>query len=85
MIFTIQGVGNAVRRFVSQIAIILGPIWGSGTLQYPYVMLLVPLGLIILGGFLFLLTYSRLNPVAINEEEEVEEERQTNTSEAVVM
>ena len=85
MIFTIQGVGNAVRRFVSQIAIILGPIWGSGTLQYPYVMLLVPLFLIILGGVLFLLTYSRLNPVAINEEEEVEEERQTNTSEAVVM
>ena len=81
MIFTVQGVGNAVRRFVSQIAIILGPIWGSGTLQYPYVMLVVPLLLIILGGFLFLLTYSRLNPVAVNEEEqEEEEERQTNSS-----
>ena len=84
MIFTIQGVGNAVRRFVSQIAIILGPIWGSGTLQYPYVMLLVPLLLIILGGFLFFLTYSRLNPVAVNEEEQ-QEEGQTNSSDTVVM
>ena len=73
-----QGVGNAVRRFVSQIAIILGPIWGSGTLQYPYVMLLVPLLLIILGGLLFLLTYSKLNPVAVSEEQE-------DRSEAVVM
>ena len=71
---------------MSQIAIILGPIWGSGTLQYPYVMLLVPLFLIILGGCLFLLTYSRLNPVAINEEEEEDaEDRRTNSSEAVVM
>ena len=69
MIFTTQGVGNATRRFVSQIAIILGPIWGSGTLQYPYVMLLVPLLLIILGGFLFMLTYSKLNPVAVEEEQ----------------
>ena len=69
MIFATQGVGNAARRFVSQIAIILGPIWGSGTLQYPYVMLLVPLLLIILGGFLFMLTYSKLNPVAVEEEQ----------------
>ena len=73
MIFATQGVGNAARRFVSQIAIILGPIWGSGTLQYPYVMLLVPLFLIILGGLLFLLTYSKLNPVAVNEEQEEEQ------------
>ena len=67
---------------MSQIAIILGPIWGAGTLQYPYVMVLVPLLLIVLGGFLFFLTYSRLNPLAANEEEE---EDQTNSSEAVVM
>ena len=79
MIFTVQGVGNAVRRFVSQIAIILGPIWGSGTLQLPYVMLLVPLLLIILGGFLFLRTYRKLNPVAISEEE------QEDRGEAVVL
>ena len=72
MIFATQGVGNAARRFVSQIAIILGPIWGSGTLQYPYVMLLVPLFLIILGGFLFMLTYSKLNPVAVEEEQQVD-------------
>ena len=33
-------------------------------------MLLVPLLLIILGGSLFLLTYSKLNPVAVSEEQE---------------
>ena len=47
-------------------------------------MLVVPLLLIILGGFLFLLTYNRLNPVAVNEEDE-EEEGQTNRRETVVI
>ena len=41
-------------------------------------MLLVPLLLIILGGLLFLLTYSKLNPVAVSEELE-------DRSEAVVI
>ena len=58
-----QGVGNAVRRFVSQLAIILGPVWGAGTLTTsPYLMLLVPLGLLSLGSLLFLTSYRKLDP-----------------------
>merc|ERR1719445_2208134 len=34
-----QGVGHSVRRFVSQLAIILGPVWGAATLMSPYLML----------------------------------------------
>jgi len=65
-----QGVGNAVRRFVSQLAIILGPIWGAGTLSCsPYVMLLVPLALLSLGSLLFLLSYSKLEPEAGRDED----------------
>lgn len=65
-----QGVGHGVRRFVSQLAIIIGPIWGAGTLAWsPYMMLLVPLGLLSLGSLLFVFSYRKLNPATETEEE----------------
>jgi len=57
----VQGVGHAVRRFVSQLAFILGPLWGSGALHWPTVMLAVPLSLGLLSLALFLLSYRRMD------------------------
>ena len=44
-------------------------------------MLLVPLLLIILGGSLFLLTYSKLNPVAVSEELEQDDRSEAGAME----
>lgn len=58
----VQGVGHGVRRFFSQLAFILGPLWGSSTLSRPGLMLAVPLGLVVVSLFLFLGSYKRLKP-----------------------
>ena len=44
-------------------------------------MLLVPLLLIILGGSLFLLTYSKLNPVTVSEELEQDDRSEAGAME----
>jgi len=58
----VQGLGHGLRRFFSQLAFILGPLWGSSTLSRPALMLAVPLGLVVLSLFLFLASYKRLKP-----------------------
>ena len=70
-----QGVGNGVRRFVSQLAIILGPVWGAGTMAWsPYLMLLLPLALLSLGSLLFVTSYSKLDPATEDTREEQREQ-----------
>ena len=58
-----QGLGHGVRRFISQLAILMGPLWGAGTLNTPALMLAVPLALILLGTAMFAASYSRMHPV----------------------
>jgi len=59
---SMQGVGHGVRRLVSQLAIILGPIWGSGTMTLPFVMILVPLIMLLIGAFLYIISFKKLSP-----------------------
>jgi len=61
----VQGLGHGVRRFVSQLAFILGPLWSSSTLVgRPCLMLAVPLGLVVVSLLLFLASYKRMRPVS---------------------
>lgn len=59
---TMQGLGHGVRRFISQLAIILGPLWGAGTLNTPLLMLGVPLVLLLVGTGMFSASYRRMVP-----------------------
>jgi len=56
-----QGVGHSVRRFVSQLAIILGPVWGAATLMSPYLMLLVPLVMLVIGTGLYAISFKKFS------------------------
>jgi len=53
----VQGAGQAFRRLVSQLALLLGPLWAPATLNNPMLMLAVPLGLLLLGAILFLASW----------------------------
>jgi len=59
----LQGFGQASRRFISQLALILGPLWASGTLWSPLLMLGIPLCLTLLASLLFFLSYDRMQPM----------------------
>ena len=61
-----QGLGHAVRRFISQLAIILGPLWGASTLTNPTMMIVTPLTLLILACVMFTLSYKRMVPIQDN-------------------
>jgi len=63
---SMQGLGHGVRRFISQLAIIMGPLWGAGTLNNPTLMLAVPLALILLASVMFKFSYNRMVPSQIN-------------------
>jgi predicted MFS family arabinose efflux permease len=58
-----QGFGQATRRFVSQLAILMGPLWGGGTFTTPALMVGIPLGLLLLGALMFFLSYDKMKPV----------------------
>ena len=60
-IFLVQGVGHSVRRFVSQLAIILGPVWGAATLLHPYLMLIVPLTMLVIGTVLYAVSFKKFS------------------------
>merc|ERR1719221_1992654 len=53
----VQGAGQAFRRLVSQLALLLGPLWAPATLNNPTLMLAVPLGLLLLGALLFMASW----------------------------
>jgi len=53
----VQGAGQAFRRLVSQLALLLGPLWAPATLHNPMLMLAVPLGLLLLGAILFMASW----------------------------
>jgi len=65
----VQGFGHGVRRFFSQLAVLLGPLWGASTLSLPLLMTLVPLGMQVLAAVLFVIWYSKMIPSSsVNEE-----------------
>merc|ERR1719494_1217289 len=53
----VQGAGQAFRRLVSQLALLLGPLWAPATFSNPSLMLAVPLGLLLLGALLFMASW----------------------------
>ena len=57
-----KGMGHGVRRLVSQLAIILAPLWGSGTMDHPYIMLVVPLVILVLGTIMYIAAFKKLSP-----------------------
>eukprot|EP00088_Acartia_fossae_P027034 TRINITY_DN2781_c0_g1_i8.p1 TRINITY_DN2781_c0_g1~~TRINITY_DN2781_c0_g1_i8.p1 ORF type:complete len:640 (-),score=65.92 TRINITY_DN2781_c0_g1_i8:188-1945(-) len=62
----VQGFAHGVRRFFSQLAVLLGPLWGASTLVMPLLMTLMPLGLQLLATVLFVIWYSRMLPASTN-------------------
>jgi len=58
----VQGLGHAVRRFISQFAILLGPLWGGATLSHPLLFTFVPLVLQVLATLLYIGSYKRMKP-----------------------
>jgi len=56
----VQGAGQAGRRVLTQAALLLGPLWAPATLHQPALMLAVPLVLLVLGGAMFLASWSRM-------------------------
>jgi hypothetical protein len=50
----VQGFCHGVRRFVSQVGILLGPLWGSCTLSRPLLLTSAPLLMATAGLLMFL-------------------------------
>jgi len=57
-----QGFSHATRRFVSQFAILLGPLWGTGTMDFRYTMVAVPILILLPGIVMFLVSFQRMRP-----------------------
>jgi len=58
----VQGMAHGIRRFFSQLAVLLGPLWGPTTLTIPLLMTLLPLGLQLVAIILFIAWYSKMLP-----------------------
>ncbi|XP_069112864.1 major facilitator superfamily domain-containing protein 8-like [Argopecten irradians] len=56
-----QGLSQGLRRVVVGCGTILGPLWTGSTLTWPYIMLGVMLGLLVMSMVMFLLSYSSLD------------------------
>ncbi len=69
----VQGFATGVRRFTSNIAILLGPLWGGGALPWERVLFAVPVVLLCVGAVLFALSYPRMKVVTEREENSVGE------------
>ena len=69
----VQGFGHAVRRFVSNIAMFIGPIWGSGSLPWLNVLFSIPLILLIVSTIMFFMSYKKLKPNQDQRSSEVQE------------
>jgi len=65
-----QGLGQGSRRFISQLAMLLGPLWTTGTLHSPALMVSVPLLLLLLASLLFVCSYRWMRDGQEEEEEE---------------
>lgn len=69
-----QGFCHGVRRFISQVGILLGPLWGACALPRPLLLTTVPLAMAALGCLLFILSYGKMRPTVGPEAAEDEEE-----------
>jgi len=65
-----QGFSHATRRFVSQFAILLGPLWGTGTMDFPCTMVVVPILILLPGIVMFLVSFQRMKPEVRNSEDD---------------
>eukprot|EP00092_Neocalanus_flemingeri_P027147 GFUD01029439.1.p1 GENE.GFUD01029439.1~~GFUD01029439.1.p1 ORF type:complete len:604 (+),score=97.35 GFUD01029439.1:123-1934(+) len=58
-----QGFSHATRRFISQFAILLGPLWGTGALDFPQLMGIVPIVILLVGIVMYLSSFQRMIPM----------------------
>ncbi|OWF44852.1 major facilitator superfamily domain-containing protein 8-like [Mizuhopecten yessoensis] len=56
-----QGLSQGLRRIVVGCGMILGPLWTGSALSWPYIMLGVMLGLLVMSLVMLLLSYGRLD------------------------
>lgn len=56
----VQGLATGIRRFCSNIALLLGPLWGSGALPYLNTLFILPLALLIVAAIMFAHSYRSL-------------------------
>ncbi|XP_023323039.1 uncharacterized protein LOC111697317 [Eurytemora carolleeae] len=69
----VQGFAHGARRFLSLLAMMLGPVWGGALLPHPLVLTILPLLLQIIGTVLFIFSFKQMKPEEINQEEDVNE------------
>merc|ERR1711971_1024220 len=69
----VQGFAHGVRRFTSNCAMFIGPIWGSGTLPWLNVLFSIPLVLLVISSVLFLISFKQLKPRTSDNREEIEQ------------
>jgi len=74
----VQGFGHAVRRFLSSFALLIGPLWGSGSLPWLYLLFGTPLLLILISAVLVLLSFKQMLPLS-----QQSEDLNTTTSQTV--
>lgn len=60
-----QGFCHGVRRFVSQVGILLGPLWGACTLPRPILLTAVPVAMAAVALFIFCASYKKMRPVGV--------------------
>ena len=66
-----QGFSHAMRRLISQFAILLGPLWGTGALDFPHMSVVVPILILLPGIVMFLVSFQRMIPQAIGIDDDV--------------
>ena len=70
----VQGFGHAVRRFLSNLAMFIGPIWGSGSMPWLNVLFSIPLLLLILSLGMFIISFKQLKPITSDTNEDTEQQ-----------
>ena len=68
----VQGFGHAVRRFTSNCAMFIGPLWGSGSIPWLNVLFSIPLVLLVISLVMFLTSFKQLKP-RTGDSEEIEQ------------
>ena len=76
-----QGFSHATRRFISQFAILLGPLWGTGTIDFPNISVVVPILILLPGIVMYLVSFQRMIPEARNMEYDVIADEDENDGE----
>jgi len=74
----VQGFGHGLRRFLTQLAVMVGPLWGAGTLPLsPLLLTIPPLLLQVLATVLYCWSYKKMDTSSREEQDGEEENERT--------